>query len=66
MTETAHKKYQLYDLYDFYGEIGSYDTLEEAHRAAEDWKDETDGECDLIIRKWNEAEQRHIPFANYD
>ncbi|MDE5754819.1 MAG: hypothetical protein K2H89_09825 [Oscillospiraceae bacterium] len=50
----THKKYQLYDFYECYGAVADCDTLEEIEKACADWEAETDGECDLIIRQWDE------------
>lgn len=36
------------DLYDPYY-IGEYDTTEEAEKAADEFEEDTDGECDVII-----------------
>ena len=47
------KAYKLFDLYECYGEIGTFDTLEDALKAAEKWEEDTDGECDLVILRWN-------------
>ena len=47
--------YQVYDLYECFGAVGVYDTLEEAEKAARDWEAKTDGECDVIIRVWDET-----------
>ena len=58
-----HKEYQLYDLYDCYGIVGEYDTLDELKQAADEWETETDGECDLVLRRWNEDMQAFRPLA---
>lgn len=58
-----HKEYQLYDLYDCYGIVGEYDTLDELERAADEWGIETDGECDLVLCRWNEDIQAFRPLA---
>lgn len=47
--------YQVCDLYECFGVVGVYDTLEGAEKATRDWEEETDGKCDVIIRKWDEA-----------
>lgn len=53
------KKYQLVDNYENYGYIGEYDTLEELKKAASEWEEDTDGECDLEVQEWYE------PFEEY-
>lgn len=57
----SHKKYRILDLYENYGLIGEFDRYGEACRAAELWKLETDGECDLIMFRWNEISQIYEP-----
>lgn len=49
-----HHKYQLIDYVDDYGTVGYYETLEEAHEAIEDWMIDTDGECCLHLKEWDE------------
>lgn len=48
------KRYQLVDNYEGYGYIGEYDTLEELKKAASEWEEDTDGECDLELQEWYE------------
>jgi len=55
------KKYRLCDLYEDYGIIGEFDTYGEICQAAERWKAETDGECDLIMFRWNASAQSYEP-----
>lgn len=52
--DVTNKKYQLYDFYECYGAVADCDTLEEIKQEAEQWESETDGECDLIVRQWDE------------
>lgn len=49
------KKFYLWDYYEDYGHIGDYDTEAEAREAAEEWYEETDGECQIVIFKFCEA-----------
>ncbi|MDE6087909.1 MAG: hypothetical protein K2G25_05930 [Oscillospiraceae bacterium] len=58
----TRKKYQLYDFYGLYGAVADCDTLEEIEEARADWEAETDGECDLIIRQWDENLLGYRPF----
>jgi len=53
------KKYQVFDLYECYGSVGEFDTYGEACMAAAFWRKETDGECDLVILKWNDTYQAY-------
>lgn len=46
------KAYYLWDYYEDYGFIGDYDTEEEARAAAEEWIEETDGECRVAVFGW--------------
>lgn len=48
------KRYQLVDNYEDYGYIGEYNTLEELKKAASEWEEDTDGECDLELQEWYE------------
>ncbi|MDE7122607.1 MAG: hypothetical protein K2O42_10670 [Oscillospiraceae bacterium] len=58
----TRKKYQLYDFCELYGAVADCDTLEEIQEVRTDWEVETDGECDLIIRQWDENLQGYRPF----
>ena len=49
------KKFRVYDLYEAYGGVSNCDTLEEALKIAEIWREETDGECDLVIMRWSDV-----------
>ncbi len=51
---THHHKYWLIDYVDDYGTVGYYETLEEAREAIEDWMIDTDGECRLYLKEWDE------------
>ena len=57
----ARKKYQLYDFYECYGVVAECDTLKEIYKAWDNWVANTDGECDLIIRQWDENLQGYRP-----
>lgn len=46
------KNYYLWDYYEDYGHIGDYDTKAEAKAAAENWREETDGECRMSLFEW--------------
>ena len=48
------KAYKLSDLRNCFANLGAYDTLEDALKAAEQLKEETNGECDLVILQWND------------
>lgn len=52
--DTYRQKYQLIDYVDDYGTVGYYETLEEAHEAIESWIIDTDGECRLHLKEWDE------------
>lgn len=47
----AEKRYRLVDNYEGYGYIGEYDTLEELKKAASEWEEDTDSECDLELQE---------------
>ena len=51
------KKYRVIDQYENYGIIGEFDKYGEACKAAELWKTETDGECNLVMLCWNANSQ---------
>ncbi len=44
------KRYRLVDNYEGYGFIGEYDTIEELKKAASQWEEDTDGECELELQ----------------
>lgn len=48
------KKFMVYDYCENYGCVGIYDTLEDAKKACKDWNEDTDGECDLEIKVYDE------------
>ena len=48
------KAYKLSDLRNCFANLGTFDTLEDAMKAAEQWEEETDGECDLVISEWSD------------
>lgn len=50
----THKKYQLYDFVQLYGAVADCDTLEEIEEARAEWESETGGQCELIVRQWDE------------
>ena len=54
------RKYRVFDLYDNFGSIGEADTLEEAQSLADQWEQETDGECELLIQRWSETYQTYV------
>ena len=43
------KEFMLFDYYEDYGHIGDYDTEEEARKAWDEWREETDGECNVVL-----------------
>jgi len=53
------RKFRVIDLYGNTGILGDADTLEDAETIAEQWKCETDGECDVIIMQWSEVYQAY-------
>lgn len=57
-----HKMYELYDYTDGYGIVDYYDTMDEVMEAAEEWKIDTDGDCDLHIRKWDDDLEMYLPI----
>ncbi len=59
------KPYYLWDYYEDYGLIGNYDTEEEARLAAEDWLEDTDGECDVVLFAYCETTQGYENIDEY-
>ena len=47
------KLYKLYDVIEGVSTIGYYDTLKEVAKACNDYEDETDNECSLVLLKLN-------------
>lgn len=47
------KKFRLMDYCDNFGLVGDFDTYEEMVEYAEEWEEETDGECNLAYYEWN-------------
>ena len=58
-------KYKLADFYEDYELVGCYDQLDEARHAAESYREETDGECDLVLFYWNDDYQAYAPETLY-
>ena len=54
------KKFRVYDLYECYGVVSECDTLEEARKIVRSWKEETDGECELIIQRWSDTYYAYV------
>lgn len=54
------KKYMLVDLYENYGIVGRYNTFDEMKRDASEWEKETDGECNLTFKIWNEPLNKYV------
>lgn len=61
-----NERYKLIDFTDDYGLVGHYSTLEEAQEAAEAWRDDTDGDCELVIYEWDEDIQAYVPVREED
>ncbi len=55
------ERYKLIDLTDNYGLVGYYSTLEDMQEAAEDWRIDTDGDCNLLLQMWDEDVQAYVP-----
>lgn len=54
------KKYRLYDDYDFSHELlGEFDTMQEVKTACKKRDEETDGEWEPLLYKWNERTQKY-------
>lgn len=52
--DVKNKRYRLYDYAEAYGVVDYYDTLDEIKEAADEWHEDTDGDCDLVFQEWNE------------
>lgn len=61
-----NERYKLIDFTDDYGLVGRYSTLEDAQEAAEAWRDDTDGDCQLVIYEWDEDVQAYVPIREED
>ena len=49
------KKYRLYDTYEGLERLGEFDTMREVRRAAAKRDAETDGECYLIVSRFEKS-----------
>ena len=54
------KEFIVKDFYENYGTIGEYDTIREAKKGMREWEKETDGECDLVLYRYNECTKELI------
>ena len=61
-----NERYKLLDFTDGYGLVGYYSTLEDAQEAAEAWRDDTDGDCELVIYEYDEDVQAYVPIREED
>lgn len=48
------KKFKVYDYFENYGCVRNYDTLKDAKKACKEWHEDTDGDCDLVIKVYDE------------
>lgn len=59
------RKYKLVDCYEDYTVIGFYSTLNTARQAADDYRRETDGECDLTLFRWSNTYSAYVTEILY-
>lgn len=57
-----YANYEIWDYYEDFGIVGHYETLDEVKEAKTDWEEDTNGKCELEIRKWNNAVRLCIPI----
>ncbi|MBR4318865.1 MAG: hypothetical protein IKP69_02285 [Oscillospiraceae bacterium] len=57
-------KYRIFDLHECYGTVSTWNTLEEARKGAEAWREYTHGKCSLLIQVWSERHQVYVLFEN--
>lgn len=57
------KSFFLWDFYEDHGLIGEYDTEEEARAAAAEHNEDTDGECQIVLYKYNSRKKGYEVVA---
>ncbi len=57
------RRFQLWDYYENYGLVDDYETLGEAIEAANDWREDCEGECELVIKEYNKELDKYIEIA---